>query len=428
MLLALLSFTLSVGTTADLSPPFHPDDRGHFSAWEIGGTALIEEQSILLVPAIQYHKGYVWTNVKLPGGNTGLEFEFQIPEGNGGGGLGIWIVDKYLSDGPLNGGPNHFLGIGVLLNVVTGRLPSQGLFLAVRILEISDPQTPPFEINQPSPIAIVSFESQLPFSVSLRFLAENLSVVVNGNEVTNFAVTAQLTDNYLGITAACESRVSRIDLLSVRFLLDENVPSIPTFRAEEVLGEHKPSGHIHKRSTNGLRGAAFNSTIEEYVRMKASKGVITVDGSLDRIFEMIDEIAAVNWEVASFSDLNAFVNEKLLVYAQKWQSRTVKLVERVRNARDVAGLAWNYTQQVMEAFNSSLEHTVLKTTWTIDDLETLLSEVAEEGINEDQAIAKIAEDFNNSRLIRTLMYAAEVEIVVLLIVFLTPLKRKIYGD
>jgi hypothetical protein len=57
-----------------------------------------------------------------------------------------------------------------------------------------------------------------------------------------------------------------------------------------------------------------------------------------------------------FSDLNDFVKYKVFISVQKWQSRKV------------TGTAWNDTEQVLEAFNSSLKHTVLKTTDTIGDL------------------------------------------------------------
>jgi hypothetical protein len=428
---ALFAPFTSPGSSADLTPPYQADERGRVGHWEFGGACMVEEQSIELVPAVQFHKGYAWTNVEIPKGDWSIEFDFQIPEGNGGGGIGIWFCNTYMADGPINGGPNTFLGIGVLINVVTGRVPAQGLFLAIRFLERTDPYSPPFQINHPSPIATIPFDPREPFTVRLDFLKRNVTLRLNETEVTNREVAANLKDNYIGITAACESRVSKIELLSVRFTLDMTKKVLPTFRVEEILGEHKPSGHVHKQGTTALRGAAFNLTLAEYEKMRASRGELEGEGTAAKLFDMIDEVGAVNFEVASFSDLNDFADRKLLGYAQKWQSRTVKLVERVQQARNVAGAAWNYTQSVMEAFNSSLKHTVLKTTGKIEDLGDLLSEVGEKGIDEDRAMDRLVEGVNQSRIIQLILYAAEIEFIAVILFFLLvnipPLKRRLLG-
>jgi hypothetical protein len=392
---------------------------------------MIEEQSIALVPAVQYHKGYGWTDVEIPQGDWSIEFDFQIPEGNGGGGLGIWFCNSYMADGPLNGGPNNFLGIGVLVNVVTGRLREQGFMLSVRFLERTDALSPVFHMNQAGPLAVIPFDPREPFSLALSFLKGNVTLKLNDTELTNREVKADLKNNYIGITAACEGRVSKFELLSVRFFADGKRKALPSFRAEEVLAEHKPSGHVYRQNTAALRGAAFNLTLAEYEKMRASGGKLSGEGNADKLFDMIDEVGAVNFEVASFSDLNDFVNQRLLGYAQKWQSRTVKIVERVKQARNVAGAAWNYTQSVMEAFNSSLKQTVLKTTEKIGDLGDLLSEVGEKGIDEGRAMDLLVEGVNESRIIQLILYAATIELVSVFLFFILvnipSVKRRLIG-
>jgi hypothetical protein len=416
-MLPLFTFLSVSSTTADLSPPFQLNKKGNIGHWEFGGTALVEEQSILLVPAVQYHKGYIWTNVEIPRGDWGLELDFQIPEGNGGGGLGIWFTDTYMADGPRNGGPDRYAGLGILLNVVVGRTNSQGLFLSVRIQHRPDKNAPPFNINEPGPIAVLPLNPQRPFTVELHFLKENVTVSVAGEEIANEFVQAKIRDSYLGITAACESRVSRVELLGARFEIDEKRNASPKFRLEDLIGEHKPSGHVHQHSPSALRGAAFHLTTSEYERMKANGGKIETEADADRLFSIIDEVGAVNYEVASFSELSDFVNKKLLVHAQKWQARTLKIVERVQQSRNVAGAAWNYTQQVMEAFNSSLRTTVLKTTGKIGDLGEFLAEVAGKGIDEGDALARIADDVNKSNVIRLILYVAEIEFLAIVVFF-----------
>jgi hypothetical protein len=253
--------------------------------------------------------------------------------------------------------------------------------------------------------------------VTIKFVKANVSVSVDDQEIANEFVQAKLRDNYIGITAACETRVSRIDLLGMRFQIDEARNALPSFRLEDVIGEHRPSGHVHQHTPSALRGAAFNVTTQEYGRMKASAGKIETEADANRLFTIIDEVGAVNYEVASFSELNDFVNQKLLGYAQKWQARTMKIVERVQRARDVSGAAYNYTQQVMEAFNSSFRTTVVKTTRKIEDLGDLLSEIGEKGIDEGDALERIADDVNKSNVIRLILYIAEIEFLAVVVFF-----------
>jgi hypothetical protein len=85
----------------------------------------------------------------------------------------------------------------------------------------------------------------------------------------------------------------------------------------------------------------------------------------------------------------------------------------------------------MEAFNSSFKHTVLKTTGKIGDLGSLLSEIGEEGINEDQAIERLVEDVNASPFMKFLMVTAQLESLAVILFFILvsfpPIQRRLLG-
>ena len=126
MLLAAFASVISCATTADLDPPFDDVDGRSVGLWEVGGAAEIHGSRVMLVPPIQYHRGCAWTNVQVPSGDWSLTTKLQIYETDGGGGFGVWIVDKYNADGPIYGGPLEFKGLSITGSVSetrgTGRM------------------------------------------------------------------------------------------------------------------------------------------------------------------------------------------------------------------------------------------------------------------------------------------------------------------
>jgi hypothetical protein len=188
-----------------------------------------------------------------------------------------------------------------------------------------------------------------------------------------------------------------------------------------------PSSHFQPPEHLPLRKPYFNFTLAEFEASQAASGVITSDATLDRLFAIIDEVNAASFEVASFSELNTFVNEKLVTYGEKWQRRTIKIVERVQQARNVAGAAWNYTQSMLKTFNATLKDSVLKTSEKIGDLRELLTEQSESGIDEGQGIRHIASEVNDSILLKVVRWGMGIEIVAFfcfIIVALIPAVRE----
>jgi hypothetical protein len=64
MLPVLFAFGLSA-TKADLEPPFIADENGKIGSWELAGSAIREDNTLMIVPPIQFKRGAIWSNTAL---------------------------------------------------------------------------------------------------------------------------------------------------------------------------------------------------------------------------------------------------------------------------------------------------------------------------------------------------------------------------
>jgi hypothetical protein len=386
---------------------------GNLGYWQVGGSTQVEHEIIMLAPPIQYHKGHIWTNVQVPTDNWSLELDFVISESNGGGGFVIWVVDKYGADGPIYGGPSGFLGVGIHARVT--QADDESFKLQFRILQNSNALKPPFLKFLPSPLG--SFDCRLGqrFIVRVTFTRDTVGITADKQFIGEAALQGDLSDNYIGITAATEDRVSRIDLVMAQFLVQS-----PLGQHSAPLWEHKPLRNFQPAERAPLRRPYFNRTLVEYEAARAANGEVSSDAPAGTLFDVIDEVNAANFEVASFSELMNFVNDHLAVYGDKWQRRTLKIVERVQHARNVSTAAWNYTNLVMRTFNATLKSSLIKTVGKIELLgETVNESVAHgNGVDEGHAIQYLGESVNESPTIRVLMMLAVIELVALILFLL----------
>jgi hypothetical protein len=404
ILLSLFSRLVASRTSADLIPPFYPNQNGNLGYWEIGGATQIEHDAIMLAPPVQFHKGHIWTNAQVPLDDWKMELDFLISESNGGGGFAIWIIDKYGADGPLFGGPSSFAGVAVHARI----RPAAGgnMELEFRIIQNPSSLKPPLLKFLPTPIAVVEFTPSTRFIVTIGFTGSEITLEYNETEVGRVPLQSNLSENFIGITAASEDRHSRIDLLMLHFHVKTMIGA-----RDSLVWDHKPLSYFQPAEHFLLKRPYFNKTLAEYEASQAAKGEITSETTAPRIFEVIDEVNEASFEVASFSELNFFVNDNLLMYGEKWQRRTLKIVERVRESRNVAASAWNYTNSVMETFNRTLKDSVLKTTGKIDDLRNFLAGFSADGIDEGHALGYLADDVNQSPVITYLMAIAFIELI-----------------
>lgn len=414
-------------TNGDLNPPFETDADGNVKNWEIGGSAAAFNDKIILVPPIQYRQGLVWTQVAIPTGSWSITYNLTLRETNGGGGFAFWFANKYGASGPIYGGPSMFKGLGLLVSIKK----NNELFL---ILVQSNGRD---ELNideLPAADEIVRYVPDEPFTFKVSFENGMVKVYYNNKVVIKQELTVALAKRYIGISAGCRKHFTRIDLNNVAFHLhdDEEMET-----HEQTIGDNKMNAQIENPEESfTLRNPAFNLTQQEFNKFEElNKDKLdiekTTEAKATTVLDVIEEINAASFDVASYSELNDFIQENILPYTQKWQRRTLKIVERVQKARDVAGAAMNSTQELLTLFNTTLIEKVFKTSDKILSLSDFMNEIANKGVDEDGELETMVNKAKSSSTIRIITIFSIFELIVLVVLLIISqfpfVKRKLIG-
>ena len=418
LLVALAILAFSGRTTADLVPPFESPDKHRIGYWEFSGAATIFPESIMLVPPIQFHKGSAWTNVEVPGGDWSLALALRVSASDAGGSVALWFVDTYGADGPINGGPNQFKGLGILANVgFNGGLE-------IRVLQSGSRDED--HANLPPPVATLEFADGRLFELKVEFSGTQLVLLIDNVEVHREVLLYNLAKRFIGITAATDRRVARVDLVGVKFDLDTS-GYVEELQNHQQVMKDIPSRYQPKETTR-LRQPSFNITIDELQAFE-EQGRYVRESSSNRLLDVIEEVGNATQYVASYGELSAFIKETITPFSEKWQRRTMKMVERVRHARNVTGAAVNYTRDMINAFKTELGANAIRTTQKIFNLESILADVAEGGIDETGELKRMVNDVSNSKTMRTVVIVSLAEltglIVFLIFVNIPAIKAKI---
>jgi hypothetical protein len=373
LLFLFVSPTLSK-TSGDLAAPFVPGIDGKLGHWEMAGSAVREDDLIMLVPPIQYMRGAIWANSELPNGEWGFEVDFQVYESHGGN-LAIWVCDRFGADGDVGGGPSVFLGVLVFVSVHRDRR--------------SDPPELVFRVVQHSTLRPVGPElggagkglevsEGVPIKVIVQFVSNRLIVRASqeGRESRVYAEPLEVDPNnlFIGVTAQNAATVGRWDLLGVTYLLE--LSREINQRTGIEFGEIPRSNYIPEQVT-AYRNPALGFTSALLTEQTEGQGLFT-EGAvhLRNVLDVVEELTIASEGVASFKELNEFVRQTLIPYTQKWHRRTLKIVDQVRETRDVLGAAWNYSQAVMSSLNQSVAYSSSKTSFKLLNLGVIFQDQA----------------------------------------------------
>lgn len=436
MFISLFLSQVAAKSTADLTPPFDLAQMMAIGNWEFSGAAIVEEESIMLCPPVQYTHGAAWTNVQMPKDNWRIKFRFRIHEGSGGGGIGIWFIDKYGADGPLHGGPSQFKGVGVLATIITYLDGSKGLgFNVVQnngdkifTFDTFDDYDYTFKYSAEKDVVLyVTFINQ-KFVVSIHNNNTNTEVIATRN------LMVSIEDAFIGVTAQSDAFTSRVDILSAIFKfmteskdkagvsieqeggdMDANSRKVNPIH-DNSAGHYQPEGRTH------YRNPLFQHTVDELKERYEKHNEIDKDATIEKLFGVINEINQVTNQVAGFKDLCEFVRNNLVNYSQKWHKRTIKMVEDIQRARNVLGGAWNYTEEIMGDMNRTVRMNAIRMAFKVTTLEELLASDSEAGIGDELNIAE--KEVQKSLLIRILTIFSAIEFTIIVIFFIYALLRK----
>lgn len=355
-------------TINDLVPPFLEDLNGNIGTWSFAGSVMIMKDLIMLTPPVQQKFGCAWTRAEISE-NWAAKFNFRVHKGTGGGGLGIWLIDQYGSYGELHGGPATFKGLLVSITVRDNNDDNNTHSLVFHVVENMGGE----QINVSLLVADYEMQFHHRFDIPLHIGIENgdISIYCSGeNEeepplIIKKHINISLQQKFLGITAASEEMTSRVDLNYIKFvdgvgskLIKENVH----------LNKKVITGNLPNSKPSLYRNPIFVKMSQETATLKHGN-IKTRANTFEQVLDIIDEINGATYDIASFKELNNFITSSILPYCQKWHRRTIKITDNIREARSIMNTASNYTQQLLENFNSTLSHTIFKTSVSVSKLE-----------------------------------------------------------
>ena len=435
----LLRLSLAV-TSADLIPPFELDANGMVNYWEFGGSSIVQDNYVMLATPVQYNKGFMWTNAELPSGEWSVRLQLHIHSGTGGGGFGIWFVDKYGEIGPIHGGPSNFRGIGVIATVVSDRQKSK-FSLNFSILQNKGDET--YDIkNLPNNFKSVNLDRSQPFDVILEFKdnMKKLNVYYEISNTTNkqkrepiltHVIDVPMKDNYMGVTAQSDAYTSRFDVKLLKFklhALNEDKSKKEENKRTNKLSKNDPHGHYSPKDKSLLRNPVFDITLTEindYYNTRSKDTDRLNEAGAGRVLDVINELNSASYDVASFKELNSFVTQTLMPYSQKWQKRTLKIVEQVQETRNIVSAAWNYTHKMINDMNSTIKINSVKATFKVIDLAELLTSEADSAFENTHDLAE------QSTLVKLLVIVSVFEFVAavsfLVAIQFSSVRSKLFG-
>lgn len=311
---------------------------------------MVTPSSILLAPPLQFSKGSAWATTSLPQHDFLVTAKFSISGDAPGGGLAIWLVSEYGLDGTFFGGSPFFEGLAIIGEVSQTEvrffcLENRGHSDFSQILPELEPQ---FKIQ---------FRPGRPFSLTFR-IGRNLAVS-QLSELYTTMLTVDLTDAFLGITAQCGQSVSRIDLFEVSFPQSDDLPA-----RDAHAGPHR--GRFSPQYQPMYRSPRYRRLLE----IVENRTNLTIDD----LFCLIDEVYAAAFDAATFGSVDRFVREQIVPYADRWQRRTLRIVEEMERFRGNLTTAWNFTGQLMNAFRETLMESSARMTEKISGLGELIEE------------------------------------------------------
>jgi hypothetical protein len=147
--------------------------------------------------------------------------------------------------------------------------------------------------------------------------------------------------------------------MSITFHLPESVPSREVFLSS-TDARFTPSDSLKFRSP---RYHKLLDIVENRTNL-----------TTDDLFTLIDEVHGAAFDVASFGSVNQFVREIIGPYAEKWQRRTLRIVDQMQELHQNLTTAWNFTGEVMRAFHDTIATSSAQMAKKITTLSDLLAE------------------------------------------------------
>jgi hypothetical protein len=395
-------------TIPALIPPFQVDIDGNVDDWIFSGFSLVKTNEIVLAPPLAGHRGGAWLST--PVVNKGFTYEVSLTLScfASGGSFGIWLAAHFGADGEICGGPRSFRGVAVLGKVVVDENDTQYIQLTSIAADNDDiaakSDSPPFAI-----LPVPGSEMNLTIHVSSK---DGRNYVVAARSSPKWAAKAEIDHPnpprrfFIGVTAMNLRYFMKVALRAVRF---SNTTAFN--ESDAVFASLNPDPHVDFPRSGRLQSHRFSLLEQEMDAMNESE---IPESNFSHLLHVIDELNAAAYDVASFKELNRFLQQNLQPYAEKWQKRSIKvLLYTVFMSNSVSKLL-ERNRALFRQFNSSAEVITSRSKQNMEDLGQLVRDAA------DQSNAEydyFVEEMVTHRLVEWLIIGGIVEAVLVIGLF-----------
>jgi hypothetical protein len=410
-----LLFAICSSSSPALIPPFQVDIDGNVDDWIFSGFSLVKSNEIVLAPPLPGHRGGAWLSTPLLSKPFTHEVALTLSCFASGGAFGVWLAAHFGSDGEICGGPRSFRGIAVLGRVVVDENRTQYIQLTALPGNNDD----------------LASVTATPFAVFPVLHDEvNLTIRVSSKDGRSFVVVARTTPKwggkteilhsnppnqfFLGITAQNLKFFTKTALRSVRF------SNATTFNEEDaVYTKLNPDPHVSFPQTGRLQSHRFELVEEEMGRISDA----IPESNFSQLLRVIDELNGAAYDVASFKELNRFLQYSLQPYAEKWQRRSIKVILYTVFMSNSVSKLLERNKALFRKFNTSAELVTSRSRQNMEDLAKVIQDAA------DQSNAEydfFVEEMTAHVVAKGLIIGAVIEVLVVfaLFVFLQFADRK----
>ena len=390
-------------TNADLKPPFFPNELNQVGFWDFGGCAKIYEDKILFIPPTQFHQSSAWSNIKIPDADWSIQFSFGIDEGTGGGGFAIWIIDQLTTSGTIHGGPDIFKGISISADIMDDKIFLE-LIQSNRIRRFFDPGKP---TNATIPIVDKNVTLLISFSkngITIFYIDQNTKKYI---EIINQPLFLQILDFYIGITAQNDELTSLIIIYTITFFCDKLSKQI--FFENRSLPHFATPEHYTPSFSQKLRNPAFfnmRTEISQYEKTRGKFSDSTEETTAAYVLDSIQEISAVCYEAASFSELNNFIRNTIIPYTNQWQRRTHKIVKYAHDTKVMFHQMCEESKNLADSFSQYTNKSIQKADKSVSSLKKQFVE----SLKTDMQFDEIVQNYTNRRILNLLFYISLFEV------------------
>jgi hypothetical protein len=404
-MLPLLS-TVAQAIPPALIPPFQTDIDGNVDDWIFSGFSLIKSHEIVLAPPLAGHRGGAWLSTPVKNNAFTHEVSLTLSCFAGGGSFGLWLTAHFGSDGEICGGPRSFRGVAVLGRVVVDENQTQYVQLSAVAGNNDD-------------IARVSASPFVVFPVVGDEV--NLTVRVASKDGRNFVFAARTSPKwaakdeilhpnpprnfFIGVTAQNLKFFTKVALRSARF-------SNSTEFSEEdaVYARLNSDPHVDFPRNERLQSYRFDVVEKEIQRISDH----VPESNFSQVLHVIDELNAAAYDVASFKELNRFLQYNLQPYAEKWQKRSIKVfLYTVFMSNSVTRLL-ERNKALFRRFNTSAQLVTSRSRQNMEDLGKVIQDAADQSNAEYEYFV---EELTAHIVSQGLIIGGIVEVLVVVVLF-----------